>query len=244
MAAPLITLRKCFEQPHTLSLDDFNYLPPTNLNPSSSSATTAETTPPKFAHKFMYYEWTRMCHVFMGVPGVQAAPNLPLLPPTALKDEYLYAKDLAVYHASEGDVVRSAAIYVLNPLNRAFQAHPYFAKTVTCQSESSLQSGSLRADVTYFKTPAQGTEKRAFAVVEFKRRGLINEQEFVNAEKINHNQTEDDAINKTATLNPLAAKSDPDNNTFYKDYSLKLMKQASAYATGHRTKYVALFDCK
>lgn len=188
-----------------------------------------------------------MCHVFMGAPGVQVAPNLPLLSPNALKDEYLYTKDLTVCHASEGDVVRSAAIYVLYPLNRAFQAHPYFAKTVTCQSESSLQSGSLRADVTYFKTPAgmaQGAEKRAFAVVEFKKRGLINGQEFVNAEKINHNQTEDDAINKAATLNPLAAKSDPDNNTFYKDYSLKLMKQASAYATGHRTKYVALFDCK
>ena len=83
----------------------------------------------------------------------------------ALADENLYDKETATRYASEGDVVRSAALFIFYPLNHAFAAHLATIGTVTCIAE--LSSNRLRADITYFKNTQFGNKKTSFC-----RRGV------------------------------------------------------------------------
>lgn len=78
-----------------------------------------------------------------------------------------------------------------------------------------------------------------FAVLEFKRRGVLNATEFSIAEKT------------TASTNLSAAQiqdlvrqafNRPGANSFYGGNSATVMKQASSYALRHGTQHVALFD--
>lgn len=78
-------------------------------------------------------------------------------------------------------------------------------------------------------------------MVEFKKRHLIVAKDFEKAEKLNSAVSEDDVRQQASQIAGRAAGFNNDNS-FYEDYSCKLMKQASAYATQHRTKYVALFN--
>ncbi|ROV86920.1 hypothetical protein VSDG_10123 [Cytospora chrysosperma] len=229
MAAP-IPLRRCFLQPFTLSLDNYHAEPTTNTNPSSSSVTTANVDPPSFAHKILTAYWTDLCNAFISA-----------IPAARLTDEYLSHAERLIRHASEADVVRTAALYVLHPINQAFSAHSATAGTVTCLAE--LSSANLRADITYFKcppNPGQGN-KRAFAVIEFKKRQLINSTEFARAEKCNSSMSEAQIRQNVAQISQQAKGRNIDH-TFYDGYSCKLVKQAAAYAITHRTKYIALFN--
>lgn len=244
MTTQLVPLRRCFVPPHTLTLDNYPSVDPKNKDPNSSSATTADVTPPRFAHKVLYTDWTAVCKAFMGLGPLQPMFNMPQ---NGLTNEYLYLKDEALHHASEADVVRTAALYVLHPINKAFNAHPYFAGTVTCRSEASLKSNGLRADVTYFKNPTgqvAGATQRAYAVIEFKKRHLIDVAQFEYAERVNSSHNEQDVRRQAPAICIQAGGTSGQGTTFYKRYSCKLMKQAAAYAIGQRTKYVALFDCK
>lgn len=154
-----------------------------------------------------------------------------------LQNENLYHEEPVTRHASEGDVVRSAAMYVLHPVNQALAVHPNTTGSVTCLAETT--ANKLRADITYFRNAAPS--KRAFAVVEFKKRQLIDPSQFEKAEKINSARTQAQVIQQAPDLVARAADNN-DDRTFYDLYSCKLMKQAAAYATQHRTKYVALFN--
>lgn len=227
MAAP-IPLRRCFVPPYTLNLDVYDAEPTANTNPSSSSVTTANVTPPRFAHKILATHWNALCNAFI--------TNIPA---TALTNEYLSHVELLMRHASEADVVRTAALYLLHPINQAFSAHPITAGTITCLAE--MSSTGLRADITYFKSPPTPGDKRAFAVVEFKKRQLIVPQDFSRAEKCNSNMSEAQVRQDIAQIGGQAAGRNAEN-TFYDDYSCKLVKQAAAYAVAHRTKYIALFN--
>lgn len=223
------TLRQCFVPPYP-RLYNFPGDRPGNSNPSSSSITTAETNPPKFAHEIEQRDWIDTCNnIINGLPGNE------------LENEGLDSKEAIMYHKCEADVVRSAALYILHPLNQALSAHPATTGAITCLAEHS--SNGLRADITYFRNPAvpsPGAEKRAFAVVEFKRRGLIDAGEFRTAQKLDASHSVQDVMNQKNNICAKAAsKTDA---TFYAKYSCTLMKQAAAYATAQRTRYIALFN--
>lgn len=183
-----------------------------------------------FAHEIEQRHWIEACNnVINGLPGHE------------LENEGLDRKEAIMYHKCEADVVRSAALYVLHPLNQALAAHPVTTGIITCLAEHS--SNGLRADITYFRNPAvpsSGAEKRAFAVVEFKRRGLIDVGEFRTAQKLGANHSVQDVMNQKNNICAKAALQD--DGTFYDKYSCTLMKQAAAYATSQRTRYIALFN--
>lgn len=232
MAAPAGThsLRSCFVKPFDKGLTFYPFQFLSTDNPSESSATVGDVNPPAFAHKILVRVWNRISELFItGLPGAQEQQ---------LEGEVLYRHENVARHNSEADVVRTAAMYVLHPINQALNSHPDTRGFVTCLAESSLNR--LRADITYFKTPSTGGDRRAFAVVEFKKRQLIKSSQFTEAEKMLSNITENQVI---ANSNQISGRTQANNSaTYYKHYSLKLMKQASAYAILHRTKYVALFD--
>lgn len=83
-------------------------------------------------------------------------------------------------------------------------------------------------------------KKRAFAVVEFKRRGLIDPKEFREAQRLDATHSVQDVIDKENNL--CADAMLKEENTFYEDYARTLMRQAAAYATSQRTMCIALFN--
>jgi hypothetical protein len=83
---------------------------------------------------------------------------------------------------------------------------------------------------------------RAFAVVEFKKRGVILPQEFRAAQRVNNvpSQNETNALVQNAQQylqNPPSGDA-----SLFVGNSRTLIKQAASYAIRHRTRYVALFD--
>lgn len=237
MATPATTLRRCFQRPYDRSLENYPVEPAqsgtktNNTNPPSSSMTTAKITPPAFAHKIIATHWTGLCNEFINA-----------VPAPGPMDEHLTLREAVTRHASEGDVVGTSALHVLHPLNQAFSSHPITQGTVTCLAE--VTATKLRADITYFKNPATAaaSAKRSFAVVEFKRRCLIDKAEFEYAEKLKANVPEANITQQQVNQIAQGAMGRNLDNTYYDDYSCKLVKQAAAYAMTHRTKYVALFN--
>lgn len=80
--------------------------------------------------------------------------------------------------------------------------------------------------------------------MEFKKRHLIIPSGFESAEKLNSAVSEAEVCRQAKDIVKLASndKNQKNDYSFYKRHSCKLMKQAAAYATQHRTKYVALFN--
>lgn len=75
-----------------------------------------------------------------------------------LTTEFLFEREPAMYHSSEGNVVRSSAIHLLHPVNQALSL--WSGDGVLCKSESA--TNKIRSDITYHRG------NRAFVVVEFK----------------------------------------------------------------------------
>lgn len=210
-----------------------------NKNPSSSSDTTGRTEPPRFAQQITITHWIDLSNTIITDFVTTRALATHVRANLALLNENVNQREDVIRHKSEGDVVRTAALYVLHPVNQVFAAHPDTAGNVTCLAEA--PSSGLRADVTYYRNPiTPAKEKRAFAVVEFKRRQLIEWTEFEAAEKVPAGNSEP-TVQRRNELSRRAMGRNHDN-TYYEKYSCKLMKQAAAYAISQRTKYVALFN--
>jgi hypothetical protein len=167
--------------------------------------------------------------------GRAALANIPNInvPAHPLNKEFLYFSEGATHHNSESDVVRSAAMYLIHPINQVLASTP--GVSIRCQSEATI--GKVRSDITYFRGPTpQNSEFKSFAVVEFKKRGVINSAEFRNTFKYTAPPTDDQA-QKTKEL---AAKQT--GESFFQKNSWVLIKQAASYALSHNTPFVALFD--
>jgi hypothetical protein len=150
----------------------------------------------------------------------------------ALENESIYNPEEAIHHGSEGDIVRTSALYVLHPVNQALCADRQLAGTIRCLSEHTVNH--IRSDITYYKSPIGPDHKpRAFAVIEFKKGGAINREEFTKAEK---------DLNRHQPNHYSEAAMREVDSTFFAGDSRILMKQASSYALTHRTRYVALFN--
>ncbi|KAK3983855.1 hypothetical protein QBC44DRAFT_353984 [Cladorrhinum sp. PSN332] len=187
---------------------------------SASGASTINTEPPKFAVASAALYWQNSGDsTLTHITATQGNNN-------ALTTEFLSEVEPAIYHASEGDVVRSSAIYLLHPVNQALSL--WTGNGVFCQSEAT--ANGIRGDITYYR----GT--RAFAVVEFKKRGVIKPAEFTAAIK-----TITAATTEATLVSQANNRANPEN-TFFDGDSTILIKQASSYAINHRTRYVALFN--
>lgn len=195
-----------------------------NSNVTPSGQSTIETDPPYFAQNVAVNVWQGICQAFLGLPHSNA-----------IDTERLADTEGAIFHVSEGDVVRASALYLLHPVNQALWACNQVAQTYMCQSEAT--TNRVRSDITYYKNTATG--RRAFAVVEFKKRGTINAAEFATAVRFNQAPTPVQVTNTVAVAVGLP------NSTYYGGNSYILMKQASSYAVTHNMQYVALFnwDC-
>lgn len=170
-----------------------------------------------------------------------------------------------IRHANEADVVRSASLYLVHPVAQAFWAHPMYSASLISQSED-VKDWS-RTDLTFYKSKP-GHKTRDFMVLEYKRRNAIKREKFehkYDRPRSWPEGTHDFASlnrliltphghdNHGAAVNALAAVVKSNTRTmnnvgeeimslFGNTGTAKLVKQASAYAVEHRTRYVALFN--
>ncbi|KAL2139939.1 hypothetical protein VTI28DRAFT_4484 [Corynascus sepedonium] len=129
---------------------------------SASGQSTINTDPPRFAVASAAHFWQNCGDAtFTNIMAVHGNHN-------QLTTEFLSEREPATYHGSEGDVVRSSAVHLLHPVNQALSL--WTGNGVLCQSESS--TNKVRSDITYYRGD------RTFAVVEFKKRGVIKPAEF------------------------------------------------------------------
>ena len=203
-----------------------------NSHANMSGDSTRDTDPPYFSitaqpRHPVHQNWDALgTAAVANIPGIAAAAH-------ALNRELIYLNEPATYHNSEGDVVRSAAQYLLHPVNQVLSSHA--GALMRCQSEAT--ANRVRSDITYYRGPnAQNPAFKAFAVVEFKKRGVIKQTEF--AATIRH-RVQPSAAQVQATITAALATA---NETYFGGDALVLIKQAASYAIAHRTPFVALFD--
>jgi hypothetical protein len=193
-----------------------------------SGDSTVNTDPPYFSIAAQQNWHT------LGTTLIANIPNIAN-PAHNLNRETVPFREDAAYHNSEGDVVRSAALYLLHPVNQALSS----AQGVVIRCQSELTANKIRSDITYFRAPtAANPNYKAFAVVEFKKRGVIKDNEFRSTIKYNTVPNPQQLATATAAaLNHVSGK----ESQFDGDAWI-LIKQAASYAINHRTPYVALFD--
>ncbi|KAK4222828.1 hypothetical protein QBC38DRAFT_374331 [Podospora fimiseda] len=190
---------------------------------SCSSDTTKSTEPPTKVVLGDAQHWIKQGRRIINYEKSSPAPAL-----NRLTLQYLAEEDASTYHINEADIVRSAAVHLLHPVNQALWQHTCSddeKATVRCQAESIAEH--IRNDIAYFRNDSHGM--RPFAVIEMKRRGIIKKHEFENAAKPQGRKDKAPEEGDIATAG-------------FKNCSLILMKQASSYAIGRGTQYVVLFD--
>ncbi|KAI1420595.1 hypothetical protein F5Y12DRAFT_109952 [Xylaria sp. FL1777] len=207
-------------------IESFNYPLPSIQNGNSidedpdthlSGSKAAQTDPPVFCAPLEKECWVKLGH--------------KTLQSIRLPTEYLSLPEKAMVHMSEADVIRSAAIYLLHPINQVLYT---ISPSTTCLAERA--SKNVRSDICFIRG---GTQGRIFALVEFKRRGVIRPNEFRRASR----QLTQDPNTQRAQINQcVQAAMNEDQKTFFTGNSFKLIKQAAAYAIDSGTRYVALFN--
>ncbi|KAI0517545.1 hypothetical protein F5B22DRAFT_109548 [Xylaria bambusicola] len=214
--APSTILNSLSEPLPRYPADGLDALP--DIQPSGSS--TKETNPPKFW--VMGRDWAAS-----GVNAITASRRR--LVAAGLETEFIYKKETAIKLLTEGDVTRAAALYLLHPVNQALSA---LNPDISCLSEH--HGNTIRSDVTY----KFGLD-RAFAIVEFKKRGVIRMEEFRGALL----ELNNDRARAQAQINDkIMSAMDERGMSFFRKNSLNLLKQAANYAVKHGTNYVAMFD--
>lgn len=189
-------------------------------------------------------------------PNVSAANRLVYQPGLDAVDSFLNNRQFVpqtednIRHTNEADVVRTANLYLIHPVIQALWSHPYYHAGLISQSEDS-QNGT-RTDITLTKVNRNQLH-RSFAVVEFKRRGAIAGQSFMHNLQMPPNTG---FTNPQAYLAhivaPVAAGQQPTAQqlaairsvplTRFTSGPLTLIKQATAYAIEHRTRFIVLFN--
>ncbi|KAI0546720.1 hypothetical protein F4679DRAFT_404219 [Xylaria curta] len=182
-----------------------------------SGSTTLETDPPRFFIPVSHDSW-----VNLGLQSLGGASR------GTLEGEHISLREDAMYHHNEGDVARAAAMYLLHPINQALSAIPNFGGSIKCLSEQS--ANGVRCDISFRRY--RGNQQRCFAIVECKKRGVIDDNEFRQAAR----------TPKNSVSQHVQAAMDAPGGSFFQRNSVKLMKQAAAYAIRNGTQYVALFN--
>ncbi|KAI1428717.1 hypothetical protein F5Y12DRAFT_731497 [Xylaria sp. FL1777] len=145
-----------------------------------------------------------------------------------LHKDFIYRKEKAITLLSEGDVTRAAALYLLHPVNQVMSA---LQPEILCLSE--YPAYQIRSDVVY------KLGGRIFAIVEFKKRGIILKNEF-NAAYLELDK--DENRRQDQIKRHIASGRRKPGHSFFAGNSLKLIKQAANYAMTHGAIHVAVFD--
>jgi hypothetical protein len=205
-----------------------------------SGSTTEQTEPPKYHESRPVSDYTNA--------GQAALVTLQ----GQLQQNFMPSEEDLFAHRSEADVVRSAALYLLHPVNMALSFRA--PRTYKCSSEyisNTARRGNVRSDIVFFRQ--NGTAMQPMAVLEFKNRGILDHH----PDSWNKTLTAQRATGALLTPQVLASAkfggaidnvvaNAPDNAahemTYFDGNPLILVKQAAAYAISYKTKYVALFD--
>lgn len=157
-----------------------------------------------------------------------------------------------INHHNKADIVRTASLYLLHPVGQALWADPDYNRAFFSRVEDIATE--TRADIAFYRNDANGP--RAFAVVEFKRRTLVDGHDFSHNARLqaptNTNlgqllqqivapfdanslarQAETQAFNAIMAANNIGP-----NATLFTMRTERIIKQASAYAIQHRTRHV------
>ncbi|KAK3368739.1 hypothetical protein B0H63DRAFT_489120 [Podospora didyma] len=139
-------------------------------------------------------------------------------------------------HRTESDVARASALYFLQPVDQGLSAHQEVNDKVRSECENVI--AGTRSDLAYSRFVTIVENRDAFAVVEYKKRGVIHDDEF-NAALIDITPQ---GTNIDTIVKNIIARNRGADATLFKKSSLAIMKQASAYAISHGTRYVAVFN--
>jgi hypothetical protein len=206
----------------------------------AKGSTTEKVEPPTYHESRPVDDYTRAGRA--ALEAVQGQLQQRFMP----SDEDLFA------HRSEADVVRSAALYLLHPVNMALSFRG--PRNYKCSSEyTGNTGGKVRSDVVFFRQNG-GPNMQPMAVLEFKNRGILDHR----PDLWNNTLTAQRSTGALLTQEVLASARfggnlknvvdyAPDNielgqMTYFDGNPLILVKQAAAYAIVNKTRYVALFD--
>lgn len=143
-----------------------------------------------------------------------------------LRRSYLPAPYSPCILDSEADIVRSAALWLLHPVIIALQSE---FKLVGCYAEVTIDDCRCDALIKI--------NGKTIVVLEYKNRGHIDMDEF------NQGRIEDYSYsNRAAILDKIKNAQRNGGESAMDNNAMCLTKQAAAYATKWKTRYVALFD--
>lgn len=144
----------------------------------------------------------------------------------ALKRSYLPAPYSPCMLDSEADIVRSAALWLLHPVIIALQNE---FRSVGCYAEVTIDDCRCDALVKI--------NGKTMVVLEYKNRGHINRAQF------ERGLIRDSSYaNRSQILDNIDVAMGTANKSLMAHNAVALTKQAAAYATKWRTRYVGLFD--
>lgn len=216
-----VTLYQCFQEAHKISFPVISPKKADRVKAHEGEVTRA-TSAPKFSTRESIDYWAQKGYVYVSGDS------------RALEQQRLSIAELAMYHNSEADVVRAATLYLLHPVNQAFCATRAMRNTIRCLSEA--PSGRVRCDIVFRRTSNSPSTRvmRSFALLECKKRGMIDTSEFRRAEQVISETNKETDI--TARAENLKARS------YFSGNALTLIKQAGGYACRYGIQHVALFD--
>jgi hypothetical protein len=202
-----------------------------------SGTTTEHTEPPKYHSTRALADYTNAGQT--AVTAVQQGLHQHYMP----SDEDLFV------HRAEADVVRSAALYLLHPVNMALNLR----SLVTYKCCSEFKKNTVRCDIVYSRRVGNTNTTTPFAVVEFKNRGVVDRNQHPWDQALTSNRTTGALLTQQVfAAAPFNGDIDevvgqaPTNAageiTYFEENPLILLKQAASYAITYRTRYVALFD--
>ncbi|KAL2689403.1 hypothetical protein Neosp_003456 [[Neocosmospora] mangrovei] len=145
-----------------------------------------------------------------------------------LRDSYLATWEETRSLRLEADVSDASAVQLINPVDLALSAHHPKQILQLNQEASTIVGGRARADKTWHQRLG-GSSTRRFAVLDYKRPGVIQHNEFARAlcdqKHLAQNLSRADKI-----------------YTLFAGNSNILLKQAVNYSNQYETKYIAFFD--
>ena len=202
-----------------------------------SGKTTERTAPPKYHESRPLNDYTAAGQA--AVAAVQAD----------LQQHYMPSGEDLFAHRAEADVVRSAALYLLHPVNMALN----FRSPLDYKCFSEFKANTVRSDVVFIRRADNGVGVSCFAVLEFKNRGVLDlhrhpwDQTLTSGRNTGALLTQQVLASNAfgGNINLVvgnAPENDAEEMTYFDGNPLILVKQAALYAIKYKTKYVALFD--
>lgn len=143
-----------------------------------------------------------------------------------LRRSYLPAPYAPCVLRSETDIVQASVLWLLHPVIKALQAlHP----EVQCAAEVTIDDCRCDALISI--------DGRSVAVIEYKNRGNIRWNDFASGLIKDYSKQ-----NRLEIIDKIAKGRVTDEKSYMQHNAVCLTKQAAAYATKWKVRYVALFD--